>query len=73
MKETNWDDCLTNKSAKIITPDIQRAESLIETAKERINLIKEISEKNCNFVYSIPFFIDYQERLRFLDMDSRNQ
>ncbi|MBS3126970.1 hypothetical protein J4228_02270 [Candidatus Woesearchaeota archaeon] len=51
MKETNWNDCLANKSAKSITPDIYRAESLTETAKERISLIKEITEKNCNFVF----------------------
>ena len=51
MKETNWDDCLVNRSVKKISPDINRAESLIETAKERINLVKEINEKNCNFVF----------------------
>ena len=51
MKETNWNDCLTNKSAKNTTPDINRAESLIETANDRISLIKEITEKNCNFVF----------------------
>ncbi len=51
MKEANWDDCLLNKSAKTITPDIQRAESLIETANERISLIKEINEKNSNFIF----------------------
>lgn len=51
MKEANWSDCLANKSAKIASPDIHRAESLIETAKERISLIKDITEKNCNFVF----------------------
>ena len=51
MRETNWDDCLVNSSAKTITSDIKRAESLIETANERINLIKEVNEKNCNFVF----------------------
>ena len=51
MKETRWNDCLTNRTAKKITPDIKRAESLIETAKERISLVKEINEKNCNFVF----------------------
>ena len=51
MKETNWNECLANRSAKRITPDINRANSLIETAKERIGLIKEINEKNCNFVF----------------------
>ena len=51
MKEKDWADCLTNKSTKTISPDVPRAESLKETAKERINLIKEITEKNCNFVF----------------------
>lgn len=51
MKDANWNDCLTNKSAKTATPDIKRAESLTETANERISLIKEINEKNCNFIF----------------------
>ena len=51
MKETNWDDCLINNSAKTATPDIRRVESLIETANERINLIKEVNKKNCNFIF----------------------
>ncbi len=51
MKEANWNDCITNNSAKKISPDIKRAESLTETAKERISLVKEINEKNCNFVF----------------------
>ena len=51
MKETNWNDCLTNNSAKTITPDLKRVESLRETANERISLIKEINKKNCNFVF----------------------
>ena len=51
MKEREWGDCLTSQSAKTTTPDIHRAESLIETSKERISLIKEVTEKNCNFVF----------------------
>ena len=51
MKETNWNDCIINKSAKTATPDLIRAKSLIETAKERIALIKDINEKNCNFAF----------------------
>ncbi len=51
MKETSWDDCLANNLSKIVTPDIKRAESLKETANERINLIKEVNEKNCNFIF----------------------
>jgi len=51
MKEINWNDCLINGSAKTITPDIKRAESLIETANERISLIKNVNKKNCNFIF----------------------
>ena len=51
MKETCWDDCLANYSAKTVSPDLKRAESLMETAKDRIGLIKEVNEKNCNFVF----------------------
>lgn len=51
MKEASWDDCLINNSVRKIFPDIQRANSLKETAQQRINLISEISEKNCNFVF----------------------
>ena len=82
MKDNDWADCLTNNSARKISPDINRAKSLqysnliiwcslcwstiqasntntdyscwtpiIETAKERISLITEITEKNCNFVF----------------------
>lgn len=51
MKETNWNDCLSSNSAKEGTPDRKRAESLTETAKERMDLVKEINAKNCNFVF----------------------
>jgi len=51
MKEANWQDCLISNSARKVSPDIKRAESLIETARDRISLIKEITEKNCNFVF----------------------
>ena len=51
MKDTNWQECLDNNSAREISPDINRSNSLNETANERINLIKEITNKNCNFVF----------------------
>lgn len=51
MKEANWQDCLFNKSAKSASPDLKRAKSLNETAKERIALIKDIDERNCNFAF----------------------
>lgn len=51
MKETNWEDCIINNSARKVSPDSKRAESLIETAEERIDLINEVNKKNCNFVF----------------------
>ncbi|MEA3430162.1 MAG: hypothetical protein U9R08_02725, partial [Nanoarchaeota archaeon] len=51
MKNASWDDCIVNNDARIVSPDVKRAESLIETAKERISVIAEINEKNCNYVF----------------------
>ena len=51
MKESSWNECVENNSAKKVSPDTGRANSLIETAKERISIIKEIDRKNCNFVF----------------------
>ena len=51
MKEKSWEECIESTSAKKVTPDNERAKSLIETAKERINLIQEVTERNCNFVF----------------------
>lgn len=47
----DWNECISNNSAKKITPDKNRAKSLRETAKERISIIKEITARNCNFVF----------------------
>ncbi len=51
MKEASWTDCLETNSALKSSPDKGRAKSLIETANERIKLIKSINEQNCNFVF----------------------
>lgn len=51
MKEASWHDCIDNNSAKQVSPDIERAKSLIETAEERIKIITRVDEKNCNFVF----------------------
>lgn len=52
MIEENWKECIENFSARKITPDRQKAKSLIETADERIECInKELNEKNANFVF----------------------
>lgn len=50
MKESNWQDCL-KASAKSTSADPERAKSLFETANDRIALISDITEKNCNFVF----------------------
>lgn len=51
MKEADWEDCIKNNTARKVTPDRSRAKSLIETAKQRIEVISEINKKNCNFVF----------------------
>ena len=51
MREADWNDCIVQNSARQVTPDFNRAKSLIETAKERISLITEINQKNCNYVF----------------------
>jgi len=51
MKEASWNDCIENNSVIKASPDIKRAESLIETAKDRIKLISKVNERNCNFVF----------------------
>lgn len=51
MKEANWNDCLYTGFARKQSPDMARAKSLIETSNARTALIKEINDKNCNFVF----------------------
>ncbi len=63
MREQNFQDCINEGSTKKQTPDKARANSLIVTAKERISLIKEINEKNCNFVFE-DYYISIMEILQ---------
>ena len=52
MKESSWGECLNYSSAIKITPDKEKAASLIETAEERIEFsARELSRKNTNFVF----------------------
>lgn len=64
MKESCWKDCLEFSAVKI-SLDMKRAESLIETAKERLNLIKEVNEKNSNFVFE-DYYTSIMELLQAL-------
>ena len=53
MKETCWEDCLESKSSIGISPDPAKSRSLIETAKGRIEYIKEaeVKESNANYIF----------------------
>ena len=51
MKDASWSDCLENNSVIKVSADKFRAKSLIETSSERVSLIREVNEKNCNFVF----------------------
>ena len=69
MKEASWNDCINYNSSVKVSPDIGRAKSLAETAQERINLIKEINEKNCNFVFEDYYtsILEYLQSLILLN------
>jgi len=52
MNESSWYECLEFNSAMKITPDKARANSLIETAKERLDFLKmPVNETNVNFIF----------------------
>ncbi|MCD6576031.1 MAG: hypothetical protein J7K73_02640 [Nanoarchaeota archaeon] len=51
MKESSWKECIESGNSRTITPDILRAESLIEVSADRIKSASAINGKNCNFVF----------------------
>lgn len=52
MKESSWSECLSYSSAIKITPDKEKAASLMETSEERIKYsLRELTEKNANYVF----------------------
>lgn len=53
MKESSWDDCIFANKAVKVSPDRQKAKSLIKTARERIEFIKaiQLTERNARFVF----------------------
>ena len=52
MREKDWSECLEFGKSFRITPDVEKAKSLLETAEERIGqAAKEIKEGNVNFVF----------------------
>jgi len=51
-KLPDWNECLESNSSIKITPDIQRAKSLLETSFERIKFInKDLNENTANFMF----------------------
>ncbi|MBI4177251.1 MAG: hypothetical protein HY516_02690 [Candidatus Aenigmarchaeota archaeon] len=63
MKESSWNDCIEENTAVKISPDKARAKSLVETAGERIKLISEVNDKNCNFVFE-DYYTSIMEMLQ---------
>ena len=52
MKESSWGDCLSSNSSVKITPDKEKAISLMEIAEDRIKFsVKEINDKTGNYVF----------------------
>ena len=51
MKDVFWGDCIESHSAREVSPNIERANSLIEISEARLSIINEIKDKNCNFVF----------------------
>ena len=52
MKDASWGDCLYSNSSLKITPDKEKAKSLIETAEERIKVsVRDLNEKTANFIF----------------------
>jgi len=52
MKEKDWNECLEFGKSFRITPDLEKAKSLLETAEERIGqTTKELKQENVNFVF----------------------
>jgi len=50
-KDSSWGDCLFNNNSIEITPDREKVLSLIETAEERLTVIRELNERTANFVF----------------------
>jgi len=53
MKDDNWEDCIENGSSISISPNKGKVNSLVDTAKGRIEYLDEnkINEKNANYIF----------------------
>lgn len=51
-KLPDWSECLESNSSIKVTPDIQRAKSLLETSFERIKFVnKNLNKNTANFIF----------------------
>ncbi len=56
MKSSTWKECLISNESIKISPDKEKAKSLVKTANERIDVFgKKINKKNANFVFEIYY------------------
>ncbi len=51
MREADWNECMESGAAIRRSPDVGRARSLLEVAKERLLFAKSAFRGNCNFVF----------------------
>ena len=53
MKENSWEDCIDSCSSINISQDRAKAKSLRETAKERVEYLKEatVKDTNANYIF----------------------
>jgi len=51
MKESDWYECMEANSSSEVSPNKNKANSLIETANGRINFLKESEMKESNISY----------------------
>ena len=52
MKEASWNDCLDYNDSIKVTPDKEKAKSLMETSEERIKCSnKDVNAKTSNYIF----------------------
>jgi len=52
MKNSSWEDCLDSNSSIKITPNIQKAKSLIEVAEDRIKILNlNLNKDTANYIF----------------------
>ena len=53
MNLNSWDECLENNCVIMVSPDKQKAKSLIKTARGRMKFLQEnkIKDENANYIF----------------------